>query len=246
VEQTAPDKSELRERLQAAEARIKQFSDAARLCDTCIDLLARARSALAADRPADAWHLIFQVECLLQRAESSEETVRRWRTRIWVYELAWLSALIAASVLGAAYVGRLPWLSAHRPLGWMPPAPYFAWGALGGVVAALFGLYRHAALRDFDRGYVAWYFFKPIMGFVLGPLIYLFARAGLMAIQAEGTQVNEPELLYLGAFVLGFGERFSIRLIDRVAAAIFGPTQTPPGPAPTPPPAASSAPSAPQ
>lgn len=238
MEQTAADKTQLRDRLQAAEARIKQFSDAARLCDTCTDLLARARSALEAGRLADAWHLVFQVECLLQRAETSEETVRRWRTRIWVYELAWLSALMAAAVLGPAYAQRLPWLSGDRPIGWMPPAPYFAWGALGGVVAALFGLYRHAALRDFDRGYIAWYFFKPIMGFVLGPLIYLFARAGLMAVQTQGTQVNQPELLYLGAFVLGFGERFSIRLIDRIAAAIFGPSEA--APAPTPPPAAPS------
>jgi hypothetical protein len=113
---------------------------------------------------------------------------------------------------------------------------------LGGVVAGLFGLYLHAAMRDFDRAYVAYYFLKPIVGLVLGPVMYLFARAGLMATQTDGGAIDRPELLYLGAFILGFGERFSLRLIDRVAAAIFGPTESAAASsasAPVPPPAES-------
>ena len=99
------------------------------------------------------------------------------------------------------------------------------------MLACVFGLYRRAALRDFDKAYVPLYFLKPLAGMALGPLFYLFALAGLMAIQPGGTGAGaggvKHELLYLGAFVVGFAERFAIRLIDRVTTAVFGAGEAP-------------------
>jgi hypothetical protein len=108
--------------------------------------------------------------------------------------------------------------------------PYAAWGGLGGAVAALFGLYLHAAKRDFDRGYLPFYFLKPVLGVVLGPVMYLFVRAGLMATTGTPSTVNQAsssDFLLLAAFTVGFGERFTVRLIDRVASAIFGEAEAP-------------------
>lgn len=214
------ERSSLASRLDCLEGPLKEVCDAGPLTDTCLELIARARAELDAGDTGEAQDCILQAECLLLRADKSRETLRRWGPLIGLYEVVLLLALLTLALNGSIH----GFVAGAGGGGWTPPAAYMVWGGLGGVVAALFGLYRHAAARDFDRGYVAYYFLKPILGIVLGPLVYLFARAGLMALQSDGGAVERHELLYLGAFVLGFGERFSLRLIDRVAAAMFGPT----------------------
>jgi hypothetical protein len=229
-EQGNADQGDLLCRIERLEARLEGFSDAARVTEECLKLLARARVELAAGHLADAHDAVLRAECLLSRTERSSATVRRWGPAICLYEVALLVGLLLLALQGDQWLPR--WLG-EQPTSWMAIAPYCLWGALGGVVAGLFGFYLHAAGRDFDRAYVAYYFLKPIVGLVLGPLVYLLARAGLVAVQADGRAIERPELLYLGAFVLGFGERYSLRLIDRVAGAIFGPTEAAAQPEPT-------------
>ncbi|MFB3881111.1 MAG: carboxypeptidase-like regulatory domain-containing protein [Armatimonadota bacterium] len=219
-DQSGQDHADLQGRVERLEARLGEFSDAAKLTDDCLNLLAQARAALATDRLPEAHDLILHAECLISRAEASSQTLHSWGAAICIYEVVFLIVLLLLALRGDRWLSSL---LGEQPPGWLPIAPYCLWGALGGVIAGLFGFYRHAAARDFDRGYVAYYFLKPIVGLVLGPLVYLFARAGLVAVQADGREITRPELLYLGAFVLGFGERYSLDLIDRVAGAIFGP-----------------------
>ncbi len=211
---------ELVGRAEDAERDLKKFCDSAYLTDRCLDVLASARAHLATGHPEEAQALVLEAECLLEQAAKSQQTLRRWGPFIGIYELALLALL---AILARVVSSGPAWAS--ETWGWLPPPAYVVWGALGGVVAALFGFYIHAARRDFDSGYIAYYFLKPVLGAVLGPLIYLFARAGLMATQGANADVQSHHLLYLGAFVLGFGERFSLRLIDRVAGAIFGPAE---------------------
>jgi hypothetical protein len=208
-------------RLARAEAGLRLVADCADLVDRCTTMLTRARLELAAGHLVETREQILRVESLLLRAEKSRETLRRWGPAIGIYQVVVLGGLLALVLAGPGELG----LRSEASAPWsMLLLPYFVWGALGGIVAGLFGLYLHASSRDFDRGYIAFYFLKPIVGLVLGPLVYLFAQAGMMAMQTGGAQVQRHELLYLGAFVVGFGERFSLRLIDRVAAAIFGST----------------------
>ncbi len=211
---------ELLRRAEDAERELKKFCDSAYLTERCLGALGSARAQLAAGRAEEAQVRVLEAECLLEQAAKSQHTLQRWGWVIGAYELALLALLVilARKLSPGSAWGSETW-------GWLPPPAYIVWGALGGVVAALFGFYLHAARRDFDSGYIPYYFLKPVLGAVLGPLIYLFARAGLMATQGTDGKVASHELLYLGAFVLGFGERFSLRLIDRVASAIFGPAE---------------------
>jgi hypothetical protein len=54
----------------------------------------------------------------------------------------------------------------------------------------------------------------------LGLAVYAFVRAGLVAINSG--EIQQPWLLYIGAFALGFSWRLSLRMIDRVADGFFG------------------------
>ncbi len=216
---------QLQARLDAAEAKLETYSDAGTVLTQGLLVLAQGRSELAASRLPEARAAVVQLECLLRRADGSRNTIRQWGAAICAYEVAVLLFLLGVVLRGEVWFPGL-----YRAAGAMPSVfPYCVWGALGGVVAGLFGFYLHAARRDFDRGYIAYYFLKPLMGLVLGPLVYLFVRAGLVAVQAPTgaakDTIDRPELLYLAAFVLGFGERFTLRLVDRVAAAVFGPAE---------------------
>jgi len=213
------DESKLSARLDQAEGELKAVSDSAQLSEQCAGLLARARAELASERFVEAHDLTLRLECLLLRAHKSEETLRRWGPFIGIYEVVILGCLLFLILWGP---GQLGLRSDTAPWG-MVLLPYCVWGAIGGVVAALFGMYFHGAQRDFDRAYLVYYYFKPLLGVVLGPLVYLFAKAGLIAMQGSEVEIERHELLYLGAFVVGFAERYSLRLIDRVATAIFGP-----------------------
>jgi hypothetical protein len=95
-----------------------------------------------------------------------------------------------------------------------------AWfGALGGIAIAIYGIYEHIHLRDFDPKYELWYICKPLMGAIFGWFVYLIYFIGLISVQGfdlEKTKIKYPELPYLIAFLAGFSERFTLRMIDRL------------------------------
>ena len=221
------------ERVQAgldrAEVALKRFSDSVELTEKCVQTLSQSRAALAAGRVAEAQDLQVRLECLLARAASSDVTLKRWGAAIAVFELAALGLLMWGIL--ASYPDAAKPKAAEDWVRWLPLLPYCLWGALGGTVAALFGLYQHAWKRDFDRGFVPWYFLKPALGFVLGPVVYMYVKTGLALQYNSGADLANPQIVYLAAFVAGFAERFSIRLIDRVGGAIFGGEATTPEPA---------------
>lgn len=93
-----------------------------------------------------------------------------------------------------------------------------AWfGALGGITIAIYGIYEHIHLRDFDPKYELWYICKPLMGAIFGWFVYLIYFIGIISVQGlDSANINHPELPYLIAFLAGFSERFTLRLIDRL------------------------------
>lgn len=84
----------LSSRLNLAETELKEYCDAARLTETCLGALARARAELAAGHLAEAQNLALRVECLLTRARKSRETLLKWGTPICLYEVALLLVLL--------------------------------------------------------------------------------------------------------------------------------------------------------
>jgi hypothetical protein len=219
------EREELESRLRGLEERLDKFSDAVPLTDTCLGLLQKAYADLAADRFPECRTSVLRVKCLLDRAVRSAATVKRWGIWIGLYVALSFYAVLAVASRGRLLLGheviQYPWP------GWLPPAGYFVWAAAGSAAAALYGLVLHASRRDLDEAYLTWYWVKPWTGMAFGPLIYYFARAGMMATQHNAPKIVEPALLYLGAFVVAFSERLSMRLVDRLCSAILGPAEAP-------------------
>jgi hypothetical protein len=63
-----------------------------------------------------------------------------------------------------------------------------------------------------------WYLCKPIIGGIFGWFVFLIYYVGLISVQTDLKlhQVRTPELPLIIAFLAGFSERFTIRIIDRL------------------------------
>jgi hypothetical protein len=147
--------------------------------------------------------------------------VKRYKKRVIGY------TLIYVVLLGIFGVVWYLWLQKNiSPKEWAPLAYYIVAGGIGGVTAVFFGLYRHASIRDFDAGFLLWYYFKPAIGIVIGPIVYLAGMAGLLATTGSAN-ITSHHLLLIAAFAAGFSERFSLSLIDKIGEMVFGTPETP-------------------
>ena len=106
-----------------------------------------------------------------------------------------------------------------------------AWGGIGGVVGSLYSLYWHAAVeQDFDKQYLMWYIVQPVMGIILGGIVYLILAAGFVSVQAlaaQGPTVTETmanpavkAFHSVVACVAGFRQRFVFEMLDRIVQVL--------------------------
>jgi hypothetical protein len=100
-----------------------------------------------------------------------------------------------------------------------------AWGGIGGVTGALWSLHYHVSVvRDFDKAENLWYIEQPILGMVLGGIVYLIMAAGFLVVQVD---LSSPEaavgaklLPAAVAVVAGFRQNMVLDLIDRVVSLL--------------------------
>lgn len=112
-------------------------------------------------------------------------------------------------------------------------------GGIGGITGILYSLYWHVAVKqDFDRQYMMWYLVQPIMGGVLGAVVYLVFASGFLSIQVITTGTSAQTLTdsmanpvvralhWTVGWAAGFRQRFVYELIDRIIQLL---TPTPRG-----------------
>jgi len=159
----------------------------------------------------DAQKQFAETETKVLKAEASHKAEPLAWNLFWI-ELAYLAFLL---LLGYG-VHKKPefWLWS----GLVTLGAKTAWyGALGGIAVGLYGIYSHVRVRDFDAGYRLWYLCKPVMGAIFGWFVYLVYYIGMVSVQGAGSvDVKTPALPYAIAFLAGFSERFTVKIIDRV------------------------------
>jgi len=95
------------------------------------------------------------------------------------------------------------------------------YGVLGGITIAIFGIYNHIRLGNFDPRFKLWYICKPIVGGIFGWFAYGLYMIGFISVQQQDIKsINNPIFIYIIAFLAGFSERFILRMIDKLMAVI--------------------------
>jgi hypothetical protein len=151
-----------------------------------------------------------ETEVKVIKAEASQKAEPlAWR--LFGIELAYLAGVLLIGYL----VHKIPdfWLWA----GLVTLGAKTAWfGALGGIAVALYGIYSHVQVRDFDAKSHLWYLCKPVIGGIFGWFVYLVYYVGLVSVQGVTVDVKTPAVPYAIAFLAGFSERFTVQIIDKL------------------------------
>lgn len=95
------------------------------------------------------------------------------------------------------------------------PVSILEWGFVGGVTGVLFRVAYPQNAAAVPVRFTTWVVAKPVVGMVMGGLVYFLAVSGQMALNG-GRGVGSNELLNVIAFFGGFSDRFGIELINKV------------------------------
>ena len=224
------------------------FVEAARILsvdkglEEALNLLREARD-ISIERPRQfdqAEYRVAKVRAMLER----KQNIGRWSLiygyPVLLYNVIWFVLLLGSLLFDhslAAFIANITkttFSDLASPLSMEQIFPLWntmAWGGIGGVVGSLYSLYWHAAVeQDFDRQYLMWYIVQPIMGIILGGIVYLILAAGFISVQVLAAQApNVTETMAnpavkafhsVVACVAGFRQRFVYEMLDRVVQVL--------------------------
>lgn len=200
------------------------------------DILRRVRLILLKDpeQYADAEYLVNQVRARMNQIEQSLEGGRLYAPRIFAYQATWmvlLSALALVTTVGggavSAWVAYFLGVPLDSPqLSWaVLYLSTLAWGGIGGVTSALWSLYHHISVdRDYNPVENLWYYSQPVLGMVLGGIVFLIVGAGFLVVQVDlNTQdaaLGARLLPAAIAAVAGFRQNMVLDLVERIVSLI--------------------------
>ncbi|MDO8530577.1 MAG: hypothetical protein Q7T26_00170 [Dehalococcoidia bacterium] len=144
------------------------------------------------------------------------------------YCVAWLGALAWLAFGALRLYPESDALSGDGGAAWLPVTAVL-WGAMGGVLDALFALWQRFGERTFDARFWLWYVLNPALGAGLGIVVYLLSATGYLAVTGgahvadgvAGLPRLNPNGVILLAFVAGFKQTMSYTVMNRTLSAVF-------------------------
>ena len=93
------------------------------------------------------------------------------------------------------------------------------WGGVGGWFGAIYNLWAHVSRdQDYDPQFALWYYTNPVIGLILGALVYVVIRTGIVV--AAGTEIQPAPYVTYGMYVLawavGFQQNLALSLVNSV------------------------------
>jgi hypothetical protein len=183
--------------------------------DESVKLIADGRTLFTQGNISESFAKYTEAGNKIRGIISARSEPLAWRL-LWI-ELAYLFVLLLMGYL------TYKWPCYGLWKGILNQSIQTAWfGALGGVTIAIYGIYSHVQQKDFDPKYELWYLCKPIIGAIFGWFVYLIFFLGLVSVQGMGQdKMTRPELAFLIAFLAGFSERFTIKMIDKLMSVLI-------------------------
>lgn len=134
----------------------------------------------------------------------------------------WLSLLYLLGLGVLAWLHFTGRLRLPGEIGSMPTAGILWFGALGGVLLSLTGVFDHP--YDWDPGYRLWHVARPFVGAAVGLVAVLIIQAGVLTISQNPTKSGSQfALYYIVAFLVGYREETFREMIKRLADVILTP-----------------------
>lgn len=214
----------LHDRASHALERIKGEINKIELAGQLFDKIESSRQLLfdGKDNFEESERLIVEVEHRLDFIQRVKQSSRTVGLRLFVYELFIFLALITVFVLvniepQASIINQA---SPFASVNLVQFINTLLWGGFGGVVGALYALWKHiAAEQDFDPQYALWYITNPLLGIALGAFVFLVFQAGFFSLTAgteENVTIRSALVIYVFAWVSGFKQNVVYEIVRRI------------------------------
>lgn len=165
----------------------------------------------------EARQIYYIVSADLARESKVNADIRRYRLLLVAYHLFWLVITVLAIGLDNNFRAIIPESTPILQLAWIPILS----GVFGAIFNGMLAVHEHTAVRrDFDPSHVTWYLLNPIMGGMLGLVVFIFFvvtgntfNSGLSTQAVD--QLQNPMVIWLLAFVVGWQQNIVFQLLNR-------------------------------
>lgn len=204
-----------------AQATVVKVISAKAQANHMLDQIQLARNLVMEHREKfdEADRLIAEVEHAVQARVNVATGSRKVAPLLFIYELAWLG-MLGWLTFALSYT---PSLLPVAPTGIINVSQLVAslcWGGMGGVVGAIFALWKHVAVdQDFDSQYSMWYITNPVLGIALGGFVFLVIQAGFLSLTAStngGDAIQSALVIYVLAWICGFKQNVVYEIVRRI------------------------------
>lgn len=205
-----------------------EFSNPPASAERALTLLREARQLMinSPEEYVNAEYRMMQVTSMLDRVKESRKQSGFYGPRILGYEAGWLLLLLLGLVFATPltrWITAISGVQGAALLNINPILNTMIWGGIGGVVGALYTLWWHISeTQNFDRNYMMWYMVQPLMGLVLGGIMFLVLTGGFLILQvdisSEKASTGARLLPYLTAVLAGFRQNFIYEQLERLMA----------------------------
>jgi hypothetical protein len=181
--------------------------------------LLRASGLLMASRSNydDARAIVYRVRTDMNRRRKIEWDIRRYRPLLLDYYVGWGVALVVLFLLKELFAGVTEAVGVEVFAALYYPMLF---GIVGAMISGYLTLERHTTrLRDFDPIHISWYLFNPLLGGVMGLLMFLLVSVANEDLLQQSASAPERAVAYLVCVGAGMYQNNVLRqlsdLLDR-------------------------------
>ncbi len=216
-------------RSEVARQRVNQEIDSIQLAQELLDVLRSGKTLLLAgvEHFEEAERLFNEVEYRLAYNKRVKFWSGTFAFKLLWYEIAWLfvlgiGAFIFPPILSGFMSGEYAFLPINVPAFVNPDDVYtlvstMIWGGLGGVVGAMYSLWRHVSVKqDFNPQHSIWYFTQPLMGMPIGAFIFIALRIGIILTYDQTINISNPLIIYIIAWIAGFQQNVVYEIVRQI------------------------------
>lgn len=185
-----------------------------RTADTYQKELLQASGLLMSSRENydDARAIVYRIRADMNRQRKVESDIRRYRPLLLNYYIGWGIALIVMFLLKALFTGVTEAVGVEAASALYYP---MLLGIGGALVSGYMTLERHTTrLRDFDPLHISWYLFNPLLGGVMGLLMFLLASIANDDLLRGTANDAENAITYLLCVVAGMNQNSVLRQLN--------------------------------
>ncbi len=167
----------------------------------------------------EALYWVAQVKRMLNTKHKLRRWSYSWGLFVFFYALIWLIAFIAGFFVDVATLGI-------NTVGWFSALA----GGIGGVVIILTSLSWQVSIRQsFDRQHLMKYLVQPIMGFILGAVIFFIISTGFLAVSTADNFAGTGLVIFqiLLGFIAGLSQEVVYKTVEYIIPRLSPKTDKP-------------------